>query len=391
MSFLALGFLTRKRRNLTFDLNHTKLNDLFDQYGQSPWIDNIRRDWLNDGTLAGLVAQGARGVTSNPSIFQKTLATSSAYDDLLEGKKDVDPEVLFEELAVRDVRDACDVLSEVHPLSIAQFAGKVRRYCDGYVSLEVSPRLARDTVATVTAAKRLAAEVGRSNVMIKIPGTKEGLPAITEVLGAGINVNVTLIFSLERYNEVITAWMEGLELALTHRSDIAAIGSVASFFLSRVDVLIDPQLPDRDPLRGKIANAQAAGAYELYRRRMASERAQARIAAGAQVQRPLWASTSTKNPAYPDLLYVDTIVADETVNTMPDATLAAVLDHGNFANSRLLNDVSIRALASVIDDLPENVSLAAATDKLETDGVAAFVASYEDLLKTVAQKQQGTN
>jgi transaldolase len=202
---------------------------------------------------------------------------------------------------------------------------------------------------------------------------------------------VTLIFSLERYNEVITAWMEGLELALTHRSDIASIGSVASFLLSRVDVLIDPQLPDGDPLRGKIANAQAAGAYEIYRRRMATERAQALIAAGAQVQRPLWASTSTKNPAYPDLLYVDTIVADETVNTMPDATLAAVLDHGDFATSRLLNDESVRALASSLDDLPESVSLSVATEKLEIDGVAAFVTSYEDLLKTVAQKQRGSN
>jgi transaldolase len=393
MSGTAFGLPDKEAPDLseeTAPLAHTKLDDLYDHYGQSPWIDNIRRDWLNDGTLAGLVHEGVRGVTSNPSIFQKTLATSSAYDELLEGKKDIDPEVLFEEIAVRDVRDACDVLSEVHTLSIAQFAGKVRRYCDGYVSLEVSPRLARDTVATVTAAKRLAAEVGRENVMIKIPATKEGLPAITEVLGAGINVNVTLIFSLERYNEVITAWMEGLELALTHRSDIASIGSVASFFLSRVDVLIDPQLPDGDPLRGKIANAQAAGAYEIYRRRMATERAQALIAAGAQVQRPLWASTSTKNPEYPDLLYVDTIVADETVNTMPDATLAAVLDHGDFATSRLLNDDSVRAMASSLDELPEDVSLSVATEKLEIDGVAAFVTSYEDLLKTVAQKQQGS-
>jgi transaldolase len=371
-------------------LEPTKLDQLYVDYGQSPWIDNIRRDWLNDGTLAGLVEEGARGVTSNPSIFQKTLATSSAYDEQLEGKKDVDPEVLFEEIAVRDVRDACDVLSEVNTLSAAQFAGGVRRYCDGFVSLEVSPRLARDTVATVTAAKRLAAEVARPNVMIKIPGTKEGLPAITEVLGAGINVNVTLIFSLERYNEVITAWMEGLELALTRRSGIASIASVASFFLSRVDVLIDPQLPEGDPLRGKIANAQAAGAYELYRRRMASDRGQALLKAGAQVQRPLWASTSTKNPAYPDLLYVDTIVADETVNTMPDATLAAVLDHGHFATSQLLTDESIHELASVVGELPVNVSLAAATEKLESDGVAAFVAAYEDLLKTVVQKQQGT-
>ena len=210
----------------------TKLDELFAQYGQSPWIDNIRRDWLNDGTLAEMVVKGVRGVTSNPSIFAKTLATSSAYDEMLVGKGDVDIEVLFEELAVRDVRDACDVLDSVHVASRTAFDAKERRYCDGYVSLEVSPRLARDTVATVTAAKRLAAEVGRKNVMIKIPGTREGLPAVTEVLGAGINVNVTLIFSLERYNEVMTAWMEGLELALTRRSDVSAIGSVASFFVS---------------------------------------------------------------------------------------------------------------------------------------------------------------
>jgi transaldolase len=384
------GEIERNGRQESAARPPTKLNDLFVDYGQSPWIDNSRRDWLNDGTLAGLVEKGVRGVTSNPSIFQKTLATSSAYDEMLEGKKDVDPEVLFEEIAVRDVRDACDVLSEVHTLSVAKFAGGVRRYCDGFVSLEVSPRLARDTVATVTAAKRLAAEVGRNNVMIKIPGTKEGLPAITEVLGAGINVNVTLIFALDRYNDVITAWMEGLELALTRRSDIATIGSVASFFLSRVDVLIDPQLPEGDPLRGKIANAQAAGAYELYRRRMATERAQALIAAGAQVQRPLWASTSTKNPAYSDLLYVDTIVADETVNTMPDATMSAVLDHGDFATSQLRSDENIRKMASLLDDLPESVSLSAATEKLENDGIAAFAASYEELLQTVEQKQQGT-
>jgi transaldolase len=392
MSGLGLALYLNRRRKEKQEAAWaagTKLNDLFDHYGQSPWIDNIRRDWLNDGTLAGLVEEGVRGVTSNPSIFQKTLATSSAYDEQLEGKKDIDPEVLFEEIAVRDVRDACDVLAEVNTLSIAQFAGGARRYCDGFVSLEVSPRLARDTVATVTAAKRLAAEVGRPNVMIKIPATKEGLPAITEVLGAGINVNVTLIFSLDRYNEVITAWMEGLELALTRRSDIASIASVASFFLSRVDVLLDPQLPEGDALRGQIANAQAAGAYELYLRRMASDRAQALLKAGAQVQRPLWASTSTKNPDYPDLLYVDTIVADETVNTMPDATMAAVLDHGDFKSSKLLNETSTRELASAIDQLPADISLSAATEKLEIDGVAAFVASYEDLLKTVAQKQQG--
>lgn len=366
----------------------TKLDELFADYGQSPWIDNIRRDWLNDGTLAAMVTKGVRGVTSNPSIFAKTLSTSSAYDDMLEGKGDMDVEVLFEELAVRDVRDACDVLSSVHTSSLNAFVEKQRRYCDGYVSLEVSPRLARDTVASVTAAKRLAAEVGRRNVMIKIPGTKEGLPAITEVLGAGINVNVTLIFSLERYNDVITAWMEGLELALKRRSDVSTIGSVASFFVSRVDVAVDALLPEGDPRRGTTANAQVAGAYQLFKRRMSSDRAVALFDAGAQVQRPLWASTSTKNPTYFDLLYVDTIVADETVNTMPDTTLEATLDHGNFSSSELRNDETIAEAAALLDQLPPDVSLAAVTEKLEVDGVSSFVTSYEELLATVKEKMQ---
>jgi transaldolase len=233
------------------------------------------------------------------------------------------------------------VLASVHTASCSAFAAKERRYCDGFVSLEVSPRLARDTVATVTAAKRLAAEVGRKNVMIKIPGTKEGLPAITEVLGAGINVNVTLIFSLDRYNEVITAWMEGLELALTRRSDVSAIGSVASFFVSRVDVAVDALCPRAIPAaaRPRTPRWPAPTNCSVVAWRASAPRRSSRP--GAQVQRPLWASTSTKNPAYFDLLYVDTIVADETVNTMPDATLAATLDHGNFATSELRSDESI--------------------------------------------------
>ncbi|HEY5437299.1 MAG TPA: transaldolase [Acidimicrobiales bacterium] len=364
----------------------TKLNDLYNDYGQSPWIDNIRLDWVKDGTLERLVSEGVRGVTSNPSIFAKTLSTSSAYDELVVECGDIDPEMVFEKLAVNDVRLACDALSEVHKASVADFAAGVRRYADGFCSLEVSPRLARDTVATVAAAKRLAGEVGRDNVMIKIPATKEGLPAITEVLATGINVNITLIFSLERYGEVITAWMEGLETALAQRGHINAIASVASFFVSRVDVAVDPLLPEDDPRRGTTANAQVAGAYELYRRRMASDRARALLDAGAQVQRPLWASTSTKNPSYFDLLYVDAIVADETVNTMPDATLAATLDHGNFATSTLLTDEGIRAAAAKLDELPENVSLEQVTAKLEVDGVAAFSSAYDDLLVTVEKK-----
>jgi transaldolase len=364
----------------------TSLDTLFDEYGQSPWIDNIRRDWLNDGTLARLVSQGVRGVTSNPSIFAKAFATSSAYDEHLVGMGDVDPEEVFETLAVGDVRDACDVLNVVHEGSCEAFRAKKRRYCDGYVSLEVSPRLARDSDATVEAALRLAASVGRANVMIKIPATKEGLPAITQVLGSGINVNVTLIFSIERYNEVITAWLEGLELAQSNGHDLGSIGSVASFFVSRVDAAVDALLPDGDERRGTTANAQVAAAYRLYLERMGTSRIATLLESGAQVQRPLWASTSTKNPSYYDLLYVDYIVGDETVNTMPDATLAGVLDHGDFHSSLLATSGGIDQAAARLGELPAEVSLREVTDKLEIDGVSSFVDSYEELLATVSSK-----
>ena len=224
--------------------------------------------------------------------------------------------------------------------------------------------------------------------MIKIPGTKEGLPAITEVLGAGINVNVTLIFSLDRYSEVITAWMEGLELAMKHRSDVSSIGSVASFFVSRVDVAVDALLPEGDPRRGTTANAQVAGAYQVFRRRMASERAQALFDAGAQVQRPLWASTSTKNPDVlrPALRRHDRRRRDGE----HDAGRHAGRDAGprQLRHSELRSDESIAEAAAKLDELPENVSLAAVTEKLEIDGVTAFVSAYEELLETVKKKMR---
>ncbi len=369
----------------------TKLDELYDEYGQSPWIDNLRRDWLNDGTLASLVEQGVRGVTSNPSIFAKTLATSSAYDAYLDGAAQKGPEEIFEALEVTDVRDACDVLSSVHSDSKREFREGVRRYCDGFVSLEVSPYLARDAVGTVAAAKRLASEVGRENLMIKIPATKEGLGAVSEVLSQGINVNITLIFSIDRYDEVLTAWMDGLERAADNGHDLAAIASVASFFVSRVDAAVDALLPEGDARRGTTGNAQVARAYQLYRERIASDRATALLSRGAQVQRPLWASTSTKNPTYYDLLYVDNLVGDETVNTLPDLTLAAVLDHGDFAISLLADAQSIALAAAVLDGLGEEVSLAAVTQRLEDDGVAAFEKAYDELLATVASKIQAPN
>ncbi|MFY9783986.1 MAG: transaldolase [Acidimicrobiales bacterium] len=364
----------------------TNLNVLYGDYGQSPWLDNIRRDWLNDGTLAKFVTEGVRGVTSNPSIFAKALATSSAYDEFIEHSNDDNPEALFESLAVTDVSDACDVLKSVHESSKSDFSSGSRRYQDGFVSLEVSPRLAHDTNGTIAAAKRLHARVGRPNVMIKIPATIEGLPAIRAVLGSGINVNVTLIFSTDRYREVIGAWAAGIQDAYDAGLDIGSIASVASFFVSRVDVAVDALLPEGDPRRGTTANAQVAAAYELYRERVNDEDVKSLLAKGAQVQRPLWASTSTKNPTYDDLLYVDTIVADETVNTMPDATLADALDHANFASSVLLNEDTTQKTAALLDNLAPDVSLAKVTNQLEVDGVAAFAKSYEELLATVASK-----
>lgn len=366
----------------------TKLNELFNDYGQSPWIDNIRRDWLNDGTLATMVQEGVRGVTSNPSIFAKALATSSAYDERIAASPERDPEALFEALAVADVRDACDVLAEVHRESKREVASGERRYRDGFVSLEVSPRLAHDTAGTIAAATRLNDTVGRENVMIKIPATDEGLPAIGEALTRGINVNVTLIFSLERYDQVLDAWLFGLEGAQRAGRDLSSIASVASFFVSRVDVAIDALLPDGDPRRGRSANAQAAAAYELYLRRVGDERSQHLLSQGAQVQRPLWASTSTKNPAYDELLYVDTLVADETVNTMPDATLRATLEKGDFATSALGSTSSIHERASELGALAPEISLTAVTNKLERDGVQSFVDAYEELLATVASKMR---
>ena len=367
----------------------TRLDDLYNEVGQSPWIDNIRRDWLDDGTLARYVAEGVRGVTSNPSIFAKALSTSTAYDERIAGLSTDDPEEVFEHLAVDDVRDACDVLAVVNDAARSDFVASRRRYLDGFVSLEVSPRLAHDTQATIAAARRLAAAVGRRNVMIKIPATIAGLEAISTVLGDGINVNVTLIFSIDRYRAVMDAWASGLELAIEHGHEVADIASVASFFVSRVDVAVDQLLEPDDPRRGTIAVAQVARAYAAFTEVVGSPRVQSLLARGAQVQRPLWASTSTKNPAYDDLLYVNSIAADETVNTMPDATLAAALARGSYDDSILRDSARTTAAIAALETLAPTVDLAAVTQRLEDEGVAAFIASYEELLETVRTKLSG--
>jgi len=366
----------------------TRLDALYLEYGQSAWVDNIRRDWLNDGTLQSLVDRGVRGVTSNPSIFAKAVASTNAYDALIASLSTTDPEVAFEQLAVEDVRDACAILRPVYDASLRAQSSGERRSLDGYVSLEVSPRLAHDTDGTIAAAKRLASTLSTSpNLMIKIPATKAGLPAISSVLALGINVNVTLIFSLERYSEVLDAFVEGIERAQAAGIDISKIASVASFFISRVDTAIDPMLPEGSQLRGYAAVAQAARAYDIFLDRIATPRFKVILELGAQVQRPLWASTSTKNPAYSDLLYVDTLVANETVNTLPDSTLEAYADHGDANNSRLLAETARRELGTKLDQLADaGIALAAVTQRLEDEGVAAFISSYDELLSTVTRK-----
>jgi transaldolase len=364
----------------------SRLGALFKDSGQSPWIDNIRRDWLEDGTLEKLVASGVRGVTSNPSIFAKAFATTDAYDRAVAEMGSRDPEQVFEDLAVCDVQDACDLLAGVHSASVAEFDADRRRYCDGFVSIEVSPRLAHDTNGTIAAARKLWSAVNRKNAMIKIPATLEGLPAITSALADGINVNVTLIFSVDRYEAVLDAWLEGLRQRAAAGENLSSVSSVASFFVSRVDSAVDALLAENSPLRGRIAQAQVASAYQSYLSKMQSPEVAELLERGAQVQRPLWASTSTKDPTYDKLLYVDFLVANETVNTMPDATLELASTHSDPSRS-LLEDDSVRhTTAGLLVTLPEAINLKSVTANLEREGVAAFINSYSELLATVKAK-----
>ncbi len=364
----------------------TKLDALYLEGGQSPWVDNIRRDWLNNGTLAELVDSGVRGVTSNPAIFAKALASTSDYDSRISSLSGTDVEELFEVLAVEDVRDACDVLMPIHTASVREFESGVHRYVDGFVSLEVSPRLARSCEETVVAARRLAESVGRPNLMVKIPATAECLPAIRRVLSEGINVNVTLIFSLERYAEVIDTFILGANDALSAGRDISNIASVASFFVSRVDASIDPMLGPNSPYLGTAAIGQVAKAYDIFLRRFGQSDARLILEAGGQVQRPLWASTSPKNPEYDSLIYVETLVAPETVNTLPDATLNEFLKSGDSSVPSIADAGYRDSAIENFDAIAHLVDVKAVTTALERNGVAAFVSAYAELLETVSKK-----
>lgn len=345
------------------------------ELGQSVWYDNIHRDMLDDGTLARLVADdGLRGVTSNPSIFDKAISGSGSYDtaiaDVLKAHPGLSVEDVFEHLAVRDIRDAADVLRPVYDDSEGR---------DGMVSIEVSPKLAHDTEGTIAEARRLHAWIDRPNLMVKVPATRAGLPAIETLISEGISINVTLLFSVERYARVVDAYLAGLQARARRGLSIDRIASVASFFVSRVDSAIDPGLEGKHAdLRGSVAIANAKVAYRHFQDVFDGSRFEELRSLGAQEQRLLWASTGTKNPDYSDVLYVESLIGPRTVNTMPPATYDAFRDHGR-AESRLLS--SPEQADAVLHRLPDaGVDLTAVTDKLEADGVQAFVDAYDNLL-----------
>jgi transaldolase len=351
--------------------------------GVSVWLDDLSRRRIDSGDLAALVATGGVvGVTTNPSIFQSAIGSGEGYEEQLTdlAVRGVTVDEAVRMMTTADVRAAADILRPVYDAT----GGR-----DGRVSIEVDPRLAHDTRATVAEARQLAWLVDRPNVMIKIPATKAGLPAITEVIGLGISVNVTLIFSLERYREVMDAYLAGLEKAAAAGLDLSAIHSVASFFVSRVDTEIDKRLTvlgtdEALALKGRAALANARLAYEAYEEVFTGERWQALSGARANKQRPLWASTGVKDPAYKDTLYVDELVAPGTVNTMPEATLRATADHG-----RITGDTVTGGYAQAHADLAAVEALGISYDevvqRLEDEGVAKFEAAWQDLLNTVTK------
>jgi len=363
-------------------------------YGQSMWLDYIRRDLITSGSLKKMIADdGLRGMTSNPAIFEKAIAESSLYDDILKtlaSRTDLDTKGRYEQIAIRDIQGAADVLRPVYESS---------KFRDGYVSLEVSPLLALKTQETIDEARRLWKAVNRENVMIKIPGTAEGLPAIRQAIGEGINVNVTLLFSQEVYEKVAEAHIAGLEDLAKRGGNLNKIGGVASFFISRIDSLVDSMINEKlktttDPqqqallksLLGKVAIANGKLTYQRYQRIFSGPRWQALATQGAQTQRVLWASTSTKDPAYRDVMYVEELIGPDTVNTMPPATIDAFRDHGKLRNS-LTEDVA--GAQKVMDDLAKTgISIKEVTTKLTDDGVKLFADAFHKLLAAVEKSTE---
>ncbi len=354
-----------------------RLND----FGQSPWYDNLARTLLSGGGLQQLVDEdGIKGVTSNPTIFDKAMAAGEGYDEQLKecAKQGLSIEDSYWALVVQDVGNAADLLRPVYDATGG---------ADGFVSVEVSPELAHDTKATIAQAKELFTRLGRPNVMIKIPATVDGLPAIEANIGAGINTNVTLIFSLDRHAAVIDAYMKGLEKLVADGGDPSKVSSVASFFVSRVDTETDRRLPDDSPLRGKAAVANAKLAYKLFQERFAGDRWDALAAKGARLQRPLWASTSTKNPAYSPTLYVDELIGQHTVNTLAPASIDALhKGDANLEADTVTKDVA--GAQKVMDDLKAaGVDFDEVTATLEKEGVDSFAGSFNDAFSTLEKRR----
>ena len=369
-------------------MSQTPLHDLH-AHGQSVWLDYLSRDLVDSGELARLVAEeGVRGMTSNPTIFQEAIKGSDTYDDDIRrlGAQGMTPEEMFEAIAVDDISAACDVLRPVFEES---------GMTDGFVSLEVSPRLAHDTQGTVEEARRLVAAVDRPNLMIKVPATPAGLPAVETLLTEGVNVNITLIFAQAVYRGVFEAYLRALENRAARGEPVNDLASVASTFVSRIDTAVDARLEsllaenpdDADEIRtlfGKAAIANSKAVYQIFEEISASERYRALAADGAQPQRPLWASTSTKNPAYPTTLYVDELIGPNTVNTMPSATMDAFREQGE-VQPTVSSDLDY--WSGVLEQLAAlGVDLDAVMDQLQTEGVQKFIDSYDDLLNDLEAK-----
>jgi transaldolase len=363
-----------------------RLQDLSSVHGQSPWIDNLKRSFLGpEGGLATLVGLGVKGVTSNPTIFQKAIAGSNDYDaqylELIGAGAST--EDAYWTMVCEDVAAACGLLRTVYDSSDG---------VDGYVSVEVSPVLADDTAGTTTAARALHERINLPNLMVKIPATAAGVPAIEQMIAEGRCINVTLIFSLSRYADVIEAYIHGLERLLeSGTTDLSRVASVASFFISRVDTETDRRLtavgtPEAAALQAKTAIAQGVLAYQLFKEKFSGPRWNRLAQHGARVQRPLWASTSTKNPALPDTSYVDTLIGPDTVNTLPDATLEAFSDHGTVARTVDTVPAIVSAHNVMQAVAAQGVLLSDVANTLEHEGVASFVKSFEELMSTLESR-----
>ncbi|NER01680.1 MAG: transaldolase [Okeania sp. SIO3C4] len=361
--------------------------------GQSIWMDNLSRNIIESGELKNMIAEkGIRGITSNPAIFEKAIAGNAIYDGDIEAGISAGKSVMeiYESLVFKDIRDACDIFMPVYE----QTNG-----LDGYISIEVPPTIAKDTESTITEAIRYYTAIGRENLMIKIPGTPEGLPAVTKVISEGINVNVTLLFSVESYVNTAWAYIEGLEARAAKGEDVSKIASVASFFLSRIDSNIDATIDSKiksvtdetvkaklETVKGKVAIANAKIAYQEYKKIIQSDRWKALSAKGATMQRLLWASTSTKNPAYSDVMYVDELIGPDTVNTLPPKTIDACVDHCHVDNRVETNIEEAMQVIESLKDPDININIDQVMDELLAEGIDKFIKPFTSLINSLEEK-----